>query len=214
MRTFLFKIWSKFLAWFGNIRISKYFPWLYYDTTDFKVTGEKILEIANIIKPGDVILRGYDSYLDSKFIPSKLRFSHGAIYVGNNKIIHAIAKGVSEISLIDFCQCDRIAIFRPNKYQKSAIATAKKFLKNKVPYDFGFKYSISSLYCFELCAFCYPKLKINQKTVKKFFGLFKKQIYIADSFFETPDMKCIFHFNPKFCIDSVRQMSLDIFDKS
>lgn len=43
-------------------------------------------------------------------------WSHGAIYAGDNKVIHAVAEGVSEVDLIDFCKCDRIAIFRPKKY--------------------------------------------------------------------------------------------------
>lgn len=94
MKKLFFTIYSKFLTAFGNIRISKYFPWLYYDTTDFKITGKQIIEIMNILKPGDIILRGYDSYLDGCFIPDKLKFSHGAIYIGNNIIIHAIAEGV------------------------------------------------------------------------------------------------------------------------
>lgn len=123
------------------------------------------------IREGDIVLRGYDNYLDGKFIPDKLKFSHGSIYIGNGKIIHAVAEGVSETNIIEFTRCDRIAIFRPKSGQKQAIAKAKKFLKNKIPYDFGFSAGVSALYCFELCGECYPKLNIPRKTVKKLFGL-------------------------------------------
>jgi hypothetical protein len=68
MKKTIYKIWSKFLTIFGNIRISKYFPWLYYDTTNPRITGEIIFKMLDVIKPGDIILRGWDSYLDSKFI--------------------------------------------------------------------------------------------------------------------------------------------------
>jgi uncharacterized protein YycO len=135
------------------------------------------------------------------FIPDPLSFSHAAIYIGNGKIIHAVAEGVSETNVIDFTRCDRIAIFRPKKYQKRAISKAKKLLKNKVPYDFGFENSITALYCFELCGLCYEKLNLPQTTVKKFFGLVKKEnVYLAESFFMSPDLTCVYHYNPKYNI--------------
>ena len=198
MKKLFFKLWAKFLTAFGNIRISKYFPWLYYDTTDFKVTGDKILEIVEILQPGDIILRGFDSYLDGKFIDDPLHFSHGAIYIGNNEIIHAVAEGVSKINVIDFCQCDRIAIFRPKKYIKQAISNAKKYIGTG--YDFCFTNGNSRIYCFELCALCYPKLDIKLQKIKKF-GFIKKHVYLAKSFFDSKDLKCVFHFNKKFNID-------------
>lgn len=172
---------------------------LVYDPDDYAIGGEQVLEIMKKIREGDIVLRGYDNYLDGKFIPDKLKFSHGAIYVGNGKIIHAIAEGVSETDIIEFTRCDRIAIFRPKSGQKQAIAKAKKFLKNKIPYDFGFSSGVSALYCFELCGECYPKLNIPRKTVKKLFGLLqKKDVFLAESFFTSPDMTCIYHYNPKF----------------
>lgn len=198
MKQFFYKLWAKFLTGFGNIRISKFFPWLYYDTTDFKVTGDKVLEIVEVLKPGDIILRGYDSYLDGKFIDDQLKFSHGAIYIGNNEVIHAIAEGVSKLNILDFCQCDRIAIFRPRRYTKQAIIYAKKYLG--YGYDFCFENGNSRLYCFELCALCYPKLDIKLQSIKKF-GFLKKHVYLAKSFFDSKDLRCVFHFNPKFNID-------------
>jgi len=199
MKKLLYRIWSRFLTAFGNIRISKYVPWLYYDSTDYKVTGDRILEIMEILRPGDCILRGYSNYLDGKFIDDPLKFSHGAIYVGDGKIIHAVAEGVSEINVIDFCQCDRIAIFRPKKGVRSAIRNARKHLGTG--YDFLFSYGSNSIYCFELCALCYPMLDVKTVRLSKFLGLVKKNVYLAKSFFDSKDMKCVYHFNPKFNID-------------
>lgn len=199
MKKILYKIWSKFLTMFGNIKIFKWPLFLVYDPNYFNVGGKQVLDIIQILKPGDIILRGYDCYLDGLFIPDPLSYSHGSIYIGNGKIIHAVAEGVSETDIIEFTRCDRIAIFRPKKYQRSAIKKAKDFLKNNTPYDFGFNNSVSSLYCFELCGLCYEKLNIPTITVKKFFGLIKKKnVFLAESFFKSPDMKCIYHYNPKF----------------
>lgn len=203
MKKLLYTITSKFLTWFGDIKVFPRPMFIVRDPEFFKMTGDKIIEVMEILKPGDIILRGYDYYLDGKFIPDKLKFSHGAIYIGNGKIIHAVAEGVSYTNVVEFCECDRIAIFRPNKGQKAAITKAKKFAKSKVPYDFGFSRGTSAMYCFELCGECYSKLDIPRCTVKKLFGLLKKKdVFLAESFFKSKDMKCIFHYNPKFNIDS------------
>jgi len=135
-------------------------------------------------------------YADGKFIPGD--YSHGAIYVGDNTVIHAVAEGVSEINIVSFCMCDRIYILRPRCGVKQAIAKAKKFAKDNIPYDFAFKRNSSALYCFELCAECYPKLDIGLKTASAFFGLAKKEnVYLAESFTESPDFKAVFEWNPK-----------------
>lgn len=133
-------------------------------------------------------------------------WSHGAIYVGDDTIIHAIAEGVSEINIIDFCQCDRIAIFRPSKHQKTAIKIAKKFLAEHIGYDFLFEKSSSFLYCYELAAMSYPKLNIPTISFTKFFGLLKKKdVYLAKSFYTSPDLKLVYCRNPKFNIDFVAE---------
>ena len=204
MKKLLYTFVSKFLTWFGDIKVFPRPMFIVRDPEFFKMTGDKIIEVMEILKPGDIILRGYDYYLDGKFIPDKFKFSHGAIYIGDGKIIHAVAEGVSYTNVVEFCECDRIAIFRPKKGQKTAIAKAKKFAKSKVPYDFGFSRGTSAMYCFELCGECYDKLNIPRCTVKKLFGLLKKEdVFLAESFFKSKDMKCVFHYNPKFNIDFV-----------
>ena len=114
MKKFLYKIWSKFLTVFGDIRYSKYPPFLFYDDVDFAVSGYKVEKIMDVIEPGDVILRGYDSYLDSLFIKSSKKYSHAGVYIGNNEMIHAVAPNVSKEHIIDFCNCDRIVVLRPS----------------------------------------------------------------------------------------------------
>lgn len=203
MKKFLYKVWAKFLTHFAEVKIFKFPMFIVYDPHYFDVGGEQVLDILNTLKPGDIILRGYDCYLDSKFIPDPLDFSHGGIYIGDGKIIHAVAEGASYTNAIEFTRCDRIAIFRPRKYQKSAIKKAKEFAKNNVKYDFGFNENVSALYCFELCGLCYEKLDIPRFGVKKFLGLVRKNnVFLSKSFFSSPDMKCIYHYNPKFNINT------------
>ena len=101
MKKTLYKIWSKFLTMFGNIKVFKWPFWIVYDPDDYQVTGQNVLDILNILKPGDIVIRGYNKYLDGKMIPNfknniiGIGFSHGAIYIGNNIIVHAVAEGVS-----------------------------------------------------------------------------------------------------------------------
>lgn len=214
MKKFIYKLWSKFLTMFGDLKIFRWPLWLVYDPDDFQIYGDNLLKIMEIIQPGDILLRGYRHYLDGKFIGifgisthnTEIGgdWSHGAIYVGDNTVIHAVAEGVSSINLLDFCKCDRIAIFRPKKHKKLAIAIAKRFLKDKVPYDFGFNFGASSLYCFELAALSYPKLDIPKLSFKKLFGLIsKKDVYLAMSFVLSKDLKLVYCRNPKFNIDFV-----------
>ena len=52
------------------------------------------------------------------------------------------------------------------------------------------------------CGKCYEKLYIPTQTVKKFFGLIKKNdVYLAESFRKSEDFELIFEYNPKFEID-------------
>lgn len=203
MKQLFHKIWSKFLTFFGDIRIFKWPFWIVYDPYFFRMAGSKTERLLAILRPGDVVLRGYDSYLDSKFIDGD--YSHAGVFVGKGRIIHAVAPNVEETTVIDFAQCDRIAVCRPSEKRLEAIAKAREFLDKKVPYDFWFKSKdVNALYCFELAAQCYSGLDVKTFTVKKFFGLVKKNVYLAKSFKESPDFKVIFEYNPKRKIDFER----------
>ena len=129
-------IQSRFLRMFGNI---KYYPWplfCIYDPKGYQVKGDEVREIINLIRPGDILVRGYDKYLSGAFIPGY--FSHVGLYVGEVKeedkrffdasagivdqeeyfstgeqmVVHAMAQGVFMEDIINFCRCDRLAILR------------------------------------------------------------------------------------------------------
>ena len=197
---------------FGDLKVFRFPFFLIYDPDDYAISGEETQKIQNILKDGDILLRGYRHYIDGyaiKFFslstedtPIGGDWSHGALYVGNGKVIHAVAEGVSMTNVVDFTRCDRIAIFRPRKGKTKAIKIAKNFLKQNVPYDFNFRFGSSSLYCFELAALSYPKLNIPKYSIIKLFGLLKRNdIYLAKSFIDSPDLQLVYCCNPKFNIN-------------
>ena len=126
---------TTFLKIIGDI---KYHPWplfFIYDPKGFQVKGYEVREVINTVRPGDILLRGYDKYLSDLFIPGY--FSHAALYLGEVRdnaldhidqvftedqlqhfgtgeqmVVHAMAQGVFMEDIIDFCRCDRLIILR------------------------------------------------------------------------------------------------------
>jgi hypothetical protein len=115
----------------GDIKIFRWPMFAVYDPGSYRVKGRDTREVLDLIKPGDVLVRGYEMYLDGKFIPGY--FSHAGLYLGELKeedaaqvkegsrrrfrtgkqlVIHAIAEGVLLEDLIDFCRCDRLLVLR------------------------------------------------------------------------------------------------------
>lgn len=69
-----------FLRVFGDIKIFKTPMFILYDPGSYKVKGENMREVIGLIEPGDMLVRGYDNYLDGYFIPGY--FSHAGLYLG------------------------------------------------------------------------------------------------------------------------------------
>ena len=203
MKKLLNKIWIKLVTWFGSIKVFKFPMFIVYDPSEYLMDGKHVYDAVKTLKPGDIVLRGFTNYADGYFVDDPHGYSHGSVYVGDSTIVHAVANGVSEIHVVDFMRCDRICIIRPKSGQDEAIKLAHKFVEENIPYDFYFKNNCSALYCFELCARCYPDLDIKRIEFKKFFGLLKRKAYLADSLRESPDMKIIFEYNPKHKVDFI-----------
>ena len=124
MKKWLNKIWVKTVTAFGNIKVFKFPMFLVYDPSEYEMDGIHVRNAMNALQPGDVILRGYNHYVDGYFIDDPHGYSHGAVYVGNDVIVHAVAEGVSRIHAFDFMKCDRICILRPASGQAEAIEKA------------------------------------------------------------------------------------------
>lgn len=128
----------------GDIKIFRFPMFLVYDPGSCRVKGHHAREVLRCIEPGDVLVRGFEMYLDGKFIPGY--FSHAGLYLGEvteadralapekarrrvlpgeQLVIHAIAEGVQMEDLLDFCRCDRLLVLRfPARLRARAAAPA------------------------------------------------------------------------------------------
>lgn len=150
------------LTKFGDIKIFKWPMYVLYHPTSFRIKGLHTREILNIVQPGDLVMRSYINYLDGYFIPKgDSDCSHGGLYVGDGKIVHAIAEGTLMDDIIDFCRCDRILILRPCYGQQWAVEHARKCADQNIEYDFDFEPGNGKYYCHELMASCFPYLDIR-----------------------------------------------------
>ncbi|HEY4784512.1 MAG TPA: hypothetical protein VIH57_00620, partial [Bacteroidales bacterium] len=77
------KIYNGFLNFFGDIKVFKFPMFIVYDPGSYRVKGEDVRQVINLIKPGDILVRGYINYLDGYFIPGF--FSHAGLYLGEVK---------------------------------------------------------------------------------------------------------------------------------
>ena len=197
MKGMLYKVWSKFLTWFGKLKILSFghLPIIAYDPDPFYVSGYDIMDILNLLRPGDVLLRGYNKYLDGKYIPDERGYSHAGLCVGNNQVVHAVSPCVEKCHAIDFCQADRIMVLRPTCGHENAVDEALR--RVGTPYDFDYQTDEEKLYCFELVAKCYPEAELQLFEVKKFFGLVKRRCYIAKSIYGNPSFMKVFERNAK-----------------
>jgi hypothetical protein len=84
---------DRFIAWIGTLKFFTSPLCLVEDPGSYKIKGTDIREILdgkNPIQPGDILLRGYDGYVDGELIRrtggaqgSGKFFSHAALYVGS-----------------------------------------------------------------------------------------------------------------------------------
>lgn len=189
----MFKRLKKFLLTvLGDIKVFKFPMFIVYCPTTYLVKGDETRLAMHQLKPGDLILRGYNEYLDGFFIPGE--YSHTGIYVGDGSVIHAIAEGVVVIDVIDFLRCDRFCIVRPKTGSEIAVKSARQLLGR--PYDFDFKGDNEALYCHELAASVYSFLNI-QKLPVSFMCVRLSTVefrWLADTFLISPDFTIIHRF--------------------
>jgi hypothetical protein len=143
------RIQDKLLAWFADIRIY----WggiILFGDSHYKIKGPHTREIMEVLKPGDVLLRRYDHYLGSLLL--KGYWSHAAIYVGDNQVIHMLGEGITKEDILTFCRTDDVCILRcadSDRVQK-AIDEANRQFSMGTKYDYDFSMSTKKLYCSEL----------------------------------------------------------------
>lgn len=129
---------AHFLTVFGDLKVFRWPFFFLYDPGSYRVKGEDMRQVIEVVKPGDILVRGYLNYLDGYFIPGY--FSHVGLYLGEvdpdaladdwsdeyaplekvralcksgkQMVIHSMAEGVFMEDLLNFCRCDYMAILR------------------------------------------------------------------------------------------------------
>jgi len=188
---FIYKIKQMFLTIFGDIQYSKFPMFFYYKPCGYKIKGYDTRKVIEVIKPGDIVLRKYNNYIDGKFIPGD--YSHSGIYVGNNQVIHMLAEGCVCEDIIDFLRTDKICILRSKGSTKRAVQRAWKAFRNNIQYDFSFEdHGIDAnlrYYCHEFTASCYKEFNIPKVSGKIFYCIKTPKKILAASFLEHPRFK-------------------------
>jgi len=181
------KIYNTILKIFGDIKIYKFPFFVLYDPGSYLIKGDECREIMNILKPGDIIVRGYKNYLDGYFIPGF--FSHAGLYLGNvpnsekitllpyieeqfyakgeQIVAHAMAEGVFMEDVLNFCRCDYLLILRIKEISSQEIDEIYITALNKLgtPYDYQFDFStFHNLSCTEFVYVC-MRDKLEQEGV-------------------------------------------------
>lgn len=179
MKEFLYNSWVSVMTKFGD---------LYLAFTPPACHMAQIEDLMSIAKGGDVILRGYDAYLDGKFIPGE--YSHSGLVINERQVIHSIAEGVCPCHLGDFViDTDRFILVRPFYLTpEDCWATVERALwhceHNKTKYDFFFSPEGDKVYCHEFTVDCLHRGRIDVKPVEKHFGFwpirYKKYVWLAE----------------------------------
>jgi uncharacterized protein YycO len=172
----------------GDIYLHKFPMWCVYKPSHHKVKGFEVRKIIKALKTGDIILRRYNGYLNTLFTPGF--WGHAGLYAGNDKVIHAVGKGVIMEDILDFCRTDSVAVLRiknmKNPMLKKALSTARIFLKEHVQYDYRFRDENGKVYCTEMVNECYNHL--FNKDYSNYFG---NKILSPDGLFNSQKVKQI-----------------------
>jgi len=187
-------ILKPFIKLTGDIYLSKYPCFCLYKPKFHKLKGDEIRIILNTIKPGDILFRRYHGYLNTILTPGY--WGHAALYIGRNKVIHALGKGITKEDILDFCRCDDFALSRIKNVThnsiKDAIEKANETEKEKVQYDYEFERDNNNLYCTELIDNVYNKL--FEKDYEKKWG---KEVLLPDGLYNSTKLNKILVFKHK-----------------
>jgi len=131
------ELWKKFLKFLGDVKIYGTPFFLLLFPKSYEIKGEEMRQVIELIRPGDILIRGYKDYLDGYLIPGF--FSHVGLYLGDippkpevklpesgkeyyragkQMVIHAMAQGVFMEDVLNFCRCDSMVILRRRPEQE------------------------------------------------------------------------------------------------
>jgi len=165
---------NKFFIFVSHLRLSKYPPFVYYKPRGYKVTGADSRKISQELREGDIILRGYTDYVDGLFIRllSGKPWTHIGYVTSKDRVIHAVAKGVSFEDIYQFCRTDKILVLRPEGLSPQEIEEISARAESMIgtPYDMDFDFDdTTAVVCSEFI------FVINGPEVNRKLGVVKRR---------------------------------------
>jgi hypothetical protein len=128
-----------------------------FGDSHYRMKGEDVRAVLDVVRRGDVLLRRYDHYLGSHLTPGY--YSHAALYMGDNRVTHMLGEGICEEDILTFCRTDAVCILRHEDDYDKYFATKKaaEWLKKGVQYDYEFEGGDEEFYCTEFVWECFGK---------------------------------------------------------
>jgi len=184
---------SKLIQLTGNMYLSRYPMWMQYKPHHYHVHGDKIQKIIHLLKPGDILLRRYNGYLNTVLTPGF--WGHAALYLGDGELVHSISVGVTKETILQFCRCDAFVALRFKNPSTSIDSTLKR--ANEIigkPYDFEFVWRDDKFCCTEVINTCYPNNfdKYFKEVIRGFsifpFKILRSQALLPDAIYNHPEL--------------------------
>ena len=135
--SFYYNLKKKVVDFVANTKIYPYPGFILFSDASYKVKGPLMREVIDALQPGDILLRMYDHYVGSYFIPGY--WTHSAHFEGPNNVIHMLGEGIVEEDILTFLRCDDVCVLRSNKGIESvqnAVVEARKKLDEGIKYDY------------------------------------------------------------------------------
>ena len=170
----------------GNLYLHKFPMFAFYKPNIHKVRGDQVAEVLDLLQNGDFLVRRFDGYLSTFFIPGF--WTHVGMYY-DNSAIHSIGDGVLKEHVLNFCRTDSIAILRVKDKNLIPKAIQKAETCIGIDYDFEFETDNEDLYCTEFMDVCYDR--IFDGDYESITGI---QILTPDGLFDSNEVDLIYEF--------------------
>lgn len=149
-----------------------------------RISGDDFCELAELYRPGMIFLTRTNGELSNLVNPGF--WKHGAMYVGDGKVVEALGQGVVQTNIIDFImKKDYIALLTPLFADAVEMERAAIYARSLLgtPYDFGFEFGDKAFYCYEVIYRSYkeviPDMPFKPKTDA--FGI---PVIVGDDFYD------------------------------
>ena len=217
---------SGFLAWFGTLKLFANLrpgamvgmglpsAYLVENPRSYRIGGRDLRAVLALLQPGDILLRGYEGYVDGAFIRHSSRcseqgyrpgwYTHAALYVGplteedrhrvpaafahdggffeigEQMVIHSMAKGVHTEDILTFTRCDYLTVLRLRADagfdRDHAIASARAAALSKIGEEYDFDSSDTTRFhrfsCSELVYYCYREVRTALQLAPRLHALY------------------------------------------